>query len=165
MTNCRLKVLWLYWYPNPSRPWPGYRRLLVQASYPPLLEISARVTLLDSREFPLHYVSTSPLKYSWELSPFIFPQPLPDSSCSCPYLHPVHPCYLVHTPSQIILKPTFSCPCYLASLGLWIVAWLSFTLQLIPTYKWLHAMFVFLGLGYLTQAFFFLVASICLQIS
>lgn len=38
----------------PLEVFPGYRRLLVQASYPPLLEISARVTLLDSREFPLH---------------------------------------------------------------------------------------------------------------
>jgi len=39
----------------------------------------------------------------------------------------------------------------LDSLGLWIVAWLSFILQLISNYKWVHTMFFFLGLGYLTQ--------------
>ena len=56
----------------------------------------------------------------------------------------------------------------LTSLGFWIVAWLawlSFVLCLISTYEWVHAMFIFLGLGYLTQDDFFLVPSICLQIS
>ena len=39
--------------------------------------------------------------------------------------------------------------CYLALLGLWIAAWL-FTLKLVFTYKWVHTMFVFLDLDYLT---------------
>jgi hypothetical protein len=42
-------------------------------------------------------------------------------------------------------------PCYLASLGLWIIAWVYYTLWLISTYRWVHIMHVFPGLGYLTQ--------------
>lgn len=33
---------------------PGYRRWLVQAPYPPLLEIFSRVNFMDSWEFPLY---------------------------------------------------------------------------------------------------------------
>ena len=33
--------------------------------------------------------------------------------------------------------------CYVAFLGLWIVSWLSFTLQLVSTYEWIFTMFVF----------------------
>ena len=40
------------------------------------------------------------------------------------------------------------------SLGLWILAWLSFIL-LISTYKWVHFLLVFLDLGYLTQNHFY----------
>ena len=36
---------------------PGYRRWHLQASYPPLLGVSARVTLIDSLEPPLSQVS------------------------------------------------------------------------------------------------------------
>jgi hypothetical protein len=42
-------------------------------------------------------------------------------------------------------------PYYLASLCLWIVAWLYCTLWLRSTYKWVHAIYVFLGECYLIQ--------------
>ena len=45
-------------------------------------------------------------------------------------------------------------PCHLASLGSWIIGWQSFALHLIYTYEWLHTMFVYLDLGYLTQDVF-----------
>ena len=40
------------------------------------------------------------------------------------------------------------------SLGLWIVVYLAFILQLIHTYAWVHAVCAFLSLGYLTQGGF-----------
>jgi hypothetical protein len=42
-------------------------------------------------------------------------------------------------------------PCYLASLSLWVVAWVSCTLWLITTYNCVHIIHVLLGLGYLIQ--------------
>jgi hypothetical protein len=46
---------------------------------------------------------------------------------------------------------------YLASPGVWIVVWLSFTWQLISTYKWVHIISVLLGLCCLTQDDAFLI--------
>ena len=44
-------------------------------------------------------------------------------------------------------------PRFFLSLGLWIVARIPFTWQLIPSYLWTHTTFIFLGLGYLTPDF------------
>ena len=60
---------------------------------------------------------------------------------------------------------TFGFSCYLASLALWTVVWLSYTLLLITTSEWVHTMLIFLSLSYLIQKDVFLVPSICLQIS
>ena len=62
-TECRPKVLWLGWCPNPtaeSITKYGYRRWLVQTSYPPLLGALARLAFVDSREFP-HYSQNDPV--------------------------------------------------------------------------------------------------------
>ena len=48
--------------------------------------------------------------------------------------------------------PHLGLPSYLASLGLWSVAWVSYILWLISTYKRVHAMDVLLGLGNLMGA-------------
>ena len=45
--------------------------------------------------------------------------------------------------------------CYLASLELWTIVWLSFALCLISTYEREHTIFVLLCLGYFTQESFF----------
>jgi hypothetical protein len=63
------------------------------------------------------------------------------------------------------LYSPLSHPCYLAFPGQCIISWLSFNLQPISTYKWAHTMFVFLGLGYLTQDDVFLVLFICQKTS
>lgn len=45
-----------------GRSWkafPGYRRCLIQALYPPLLGVLTRVTLVGFWAFPVNYVSTS----------------------------------------------------------------------------------------------------------
>lgn len=79
-------------------------------------------------------------------------------SCSHPHLHPVHPGDLCYFPREIHVS-LFG-PSLLPSLsGTVDVAWVPFTLQLISTPEWLHTMFVFQGLGYLTQDDFFLLPS------
>ena len=45
----------------PQKDLSGYRRRPLQALYPQLLGVLSKVTLIDSRKFPLYYVSTSPL--------------------------------------------------------------------------------------------------------
>ena len=52
---------------------------------------------------------------------------LSDPSCSYPRLHPVPPAKSILLPLSREIHISLSNPCYLASLGLWIVAWLSFT--------------------------------------
>ena len=42
------------------------------------------------------------------------------------------------------MHPSVGAPCYLITLGLWNIAWLSFTLQLISVYEQVHTMFIFL---------------------
>lgn len=97
-------------------------------------------------------------------SPHVIP-PLPISY----FLIPVQSLFLIY-PQCIFcfhLSPSTSLclSCYLVSLGMWMVEWLSFALQLITTYNWVHYTFVFLGLCYLTQDEFFLVLYIYLQSS
>ena len=82
-------------------------------------------------------------------SPHVIP-PLPISY----FLIPVQSLFLIY-PQCIFcfhLSPSTSLclSCYLVSLGMWMVEWLSFALQLITTYNWVHYTFVFLGLCYLT---------------
>jgi hypothetical protein len=78
-----------------------YQSWPVQALYPLLLAFFTRVILVDSREFPLFYISTSPLRRltvstfsprSFSLHPFF----LPDPSCSHFYLPPGRLCSLFH---------------------------------------------------------------------
>lgn len=106
---------------------------------------------------------------------YLSPPPPPDSrGFSQDYLlqspHPlispdtIHILPLDHYPCPTIMSNIYSissshwdsCPCNLdtccfASLGLWTVAWLTFTLQPIFIYKQVHTMFVFLGLAFLIQ--------------
>ena len=90
------------------------------------------------------------------------------SSSSLPHfsLPQVYPGYLIY----FLFPGRYMCPnygpsCYVTSLELRIVVWLSCALHLLSTYDWIHTIFVFLSLGYLTQDGFLLVPFICLQIS
>ena len=123
--------------------------------------VLAGFILVDSclMEIHLHQVST----WSWNVPssrhlfhyslPVFFPQCY--TSHSHPLMPPVYPEDLIYFPFLgKIMFPSLGPP-YLVSLGLGIIAWLSFTLHLISTFEWLYTMFVFLGLGYLTQNDFF----------
>jgi hypothetical protein len=47
-TNCRSKVLWLGWSPNPAiEVLPGYRRWLIQVPHPSPLAPVARILSYD----------------------------------------------------------------------------------------------------------------------
>lgn len=132
---------------------PGYRRCPVQALYPPLLEVLARVTLTDTWEFPLLKIycsSQDAPRFQLSLpvlSPSILPIPVPPP-VPIPTLFSPLPLSTgsiqSNSPSQwdsctttTPLRPS----CYLASLSLWVVAWFSFTLWLISTYKWIYTMY------------------------
>lgn len=168
MVHCRLEGLWLGWCPNPSlETLLSCTGWLVQALYPPLLGVFASVMLVDSMEFPLYWIFTSLPKCSiLVISPMILPlQPsswfllFPSSPA------PVHPWNFFSIAPGTSLYSPFN-PYYLFSLGLQIIAWLSFTSQRMSTYLYVYAMLVFLTLSYLTQDdFFFRVPSICLEIS
>ena len=96
------------------------------------------MTLIDYMEFPLHYISISFLKcppISVVPPNTLLPPSLPDHSRSHPQPRPVchqNPFYFFF-PGRSMCSPQYphpiplSLPCYLASLGLWIIAWLSFT--------------------------------------
>lgn len=105
----------------------GYRRWLVQALYLLLLGILDRLIHIDSWEFPLHQVSSSPQRCSrFQLSLPVFSISIlsPPEPCTSPMqtLIPMHLWYLVYFP----FKVRFMClplnpPCYFASMGLWII--------------------------------------------
>lgn len=65
--------------------------------------------------------------------PVLFPSILLPSDTSC---SPIHlRCVFYFPYPERFMDPHLSPPCYLASLGLWIVSWLSFTLlELIDTF-------------------------------
>lgn len=138
------------WFGVPNSPLetlPSYKRWQDQTLYPHLSEVLTRFTIIGSRE--LHKVSTLPLKCPIivVVSPSILsPQP---SNWSLLFLSPT-----TSSPPTISRNSPLNHPRYLASLDLWTVALLSFTLWLISTYKWIQTMFVFLYLGYLTQDYF-----------
>lgn len=46
----------------PLQVLPNYRRWLLQTLHPPLLGVFTRLTFVDSMKFPLHQISTLPLK-------------------------------------------------------------------------------------------------------
>ena len=138
---------------------PGYRRWPLQSLQPQMLGISASFTLIDSLEPP----TTSSL-WSLQLIPEMHP---PQRELFC-YLSLLSPnLSLSMLPFQALSSPGTSfhptqsdfhfwvrfnhsllgLPCYLASMVLLIIAWLSCTLGLKSTYKWVHTIFVFLGLG------------------
>ena len=79
----------------------------------------------------------------------LVPNPIP-----CPlqtqFLLSIHLQYLFYFSFRKRFSYLPQGPCYLASLGLWIVAWLSCTLWLISTYKLVQTMHILLGLGYCT---------------
>ena len=137
---------------------PGYRKWPLQTPYPPLIGVSARVTMIGhpgASFFPscLALPRDAYHAYLWFL--------LSLSAYFCPpssHLIPIPT--LTQFPLSIHLWCLFYfCfwerftypPYYLVSLGLRIVAWLSCTLWLMSTYKWVYTMHVFLGLAYLTQ--------------
>ena len=102
-------------------------------------------------EMPLNFCQ---FLFSLPISPLhLIPQP------GCPLNPLTHPVPSLHPPLMSILlpfwerlkHPSLGSLFYLASLYVWIVAWLSCILWLISTYKWVHTMHVLLGLRYLTQ--------------
>lgn len=48
---------------------------------------------------------------------------------------------------------------------MWIIPWLSFTLQLMSTYNWVHTLLDFLSLGYHTQVTIHLLANLMMSLS
>lgn len=154
------------WVPDPPleallhyRSWP------LQALCVSLLGVLTSVTL-DSWWFPLYFI--------FSLSPR-YPA-LTNSSCLLySFLPSQHTWSLALlprlTPSLSILftfpsgtyESSLSHPSFFASLGRQITAWLSFMWQVISSYKWIHTMFVFPGLHYLTQHDFFLLRFIYLH--
>ena len=77
--------------------------------------------------------------------------------------YPLHPlCHAVppfictlwpfHSYFQVKLKHPRLCPSSCpASLSLLTVAWTSWILWLLSTFKWIHKIYIILGLGYITQ--------------
>jgi hypothetical protein len=64
----------------------------------------------------------------------------------------IHLQWLFSFPIWVRLKrPSLEPPYYPVSLSLWIVAWLSWTLWLMSTYKWVPTMSVCLALSYLIR--------------
>jgi hypothetical protein len=140
------------------------KRWLVETSYPPSLGISLR--LLHFRSFlctrlPFHPLSAPQF------------QVVPPPSTFSPLIlspFPVWSSHPIFTLPHVYLWNWFSSlwqgdPCVsLASLGLQIVVWLSFSSWPEFTCKQIYTIFIFLGLGYLTQKdFFLLVPSTCFQ--
>lgn len=134
-----------------------------QALYPPPPGVSARVTPIDflgalctipdlwhGLEMPL-----TPTTDFCSLSPslhLIAPYPIPLPSLP-PFQSPpsIHLRCLFYFPFWVRFRlPPLGPPCYLASLGLWVIPWVSCTSWVMSTYKWVHTMHVPLGLGYLT---------------
>lgn len=87
------------------------------------------------------------------LSLYTPPQLYP--SCSQLCWPPVHPVDFFYFPFlRKYMDPCLSPPTppmLTTSLGLWIVAWLYLTLQLISTFEWVHTKKVFWVLSYFTQ--------------
>ena len=144
--NYRLMVCgWVGISVSPLEVLPGYRSGPFPVPYPPFLGVSAKVTLIDSCEFPLSQISTSSQRYRppsiLVLTPH-FSSPHFDSSsfrtlCSlnqfCP---PIYLQYLFYFPFSVRFKHSpLGSPCYLDSLGHWIVVLLLFTIWPISTYK------------------------------
>lgn len=103
----------------------------------------------------LHPTRTSQSLMFYPL-PFSIPTPLPPSPSSHAANLLRRSCLL--SLSRVIhIYPSYGFSCSLSSLGLWTVGWLSFTSCLIFTYEGIHAVFVFLCLGYFIQCNFFLV--------
>lgn len=63
---------------------------------------------------------------------------LPDPSFSHPYLATVQNLFILCLLPREIHASLLHPPCYLFSLDLYIVAWLSFTLDLMSTHKYIH---------------------------
>ena len=159
--------------PSPSPP-PGTRKF----HFSPFALRLASASFIDTRT-----------NLGYNTAPYTHP---PTNFCSvsqpspalCLYLFSISIPLLTPSPTQFPLSihlwciflfyfpfwlrfmiPPLGLPYYLASLGLWIVTWLSFTLQLVSTYKWVHSILVFLTLAYHTQGYVFLLSSFCFQIS
>lgn len=100
----------------------GYKRRQVQAPYSSLLEILAKVTLSDSWKFPWTVFTLLPeywpLQFLHLSQWFAFPPTDPFNFY--PYQARVHQWSLFPLPRESLLW-------YIASLGLWITAWLFFT--------------------------------------
>ena len=129
----------------PSLHWKfSYRRWPLQSPHPRLLGISSSVTPINWVELPipdLYRPRDSPTSFH-----FLF------SSSSAPFLisilipilphFPPFSVYFISLLSEIqtsLLGP----PYYLISLGLCIVIWLSYTLWLLSTYKWVSYKCIF----------------------
>lgn len=65
----------------------------------------------------------------------------------------------------ISMYPPLRHPCYLVFLDMWIIPWLSFTLQLMSTYNWVHTLLDFLSIGYHTQVTIHLLANLMMSLS
>ena len=160
--NCGSKVLWLSWCPSPSiGSLSGYRRWQLQDQYLPLSGVFARVNCrllgVSIVQSFLLFPEMPPLQSSC-LSQYSLPGSSPkliltDPSSLTPRPDFLAPSLLMSTlfPFSVRLKCLqWDIPCYLVSVVLWIVARLSCTFWLLSTYKWVHTMLIFLGLGYLS---------------
>lgn len=132
--NCRSTVLWLGWCPNSSmKVMPYCRKWSIQVTSLQLPGILISITLIHYIEFPLHWISTFPLKCT--LLPVV---------CSRAFsLHNVSPLSLLFSSSPTVVPSIFpsqgdshaptahplSLPCYLASQGFWIAIRLPLQLK------------------------------------
>jgi hypothetical protein len=121
------------------------------------------LTYASTLSFPgdLFYLLIPICRFSFillALWPSLLCLPKPDSEVTHPHFHLVHFLHLLLLTTSLNLRfktrfkhSHFYLPSCLGSLVLWSVAWISFILWLISTYKWVHTMHILLGLGYLTQ--------------
>lgn len=127
------------WCPNPSIlvTEDGHFRLHI----PIATSLSQDHPHIYNCEFPLSYISSSFQRCLSEIQlplPVLSPSIIPPTHLHCPNHSPtfIHRECLIYFLFLVRFKGApLGLSCYLASLGLCFLAWLSYTLQLISTYK------------------------------
>ena len=155
------KFLWLVWCPHPH-PSIGNLAWLQKVNVSGSISSIARSLSEPYPQIPGRFLYPSflahpkdpPIQLFQFSLPDLPPYDLPKLNLTCspptstpshfpPSIHPRCPYYFFLVGCK---HPPLSPPCFLASLGLWMVAWLSYTLRLISIYKWVYIMVVFLSL-------------------
>ena len=168
--NYTLEILWLAWCPNvftERRAWS--QETALQTPCPPLVGVLVGVTLADSWESPLHWLTS--LFQRWPLIPVVSQSRLPPCSLTRFLLFPLikltrtvaqsasnfYFIYILHSAPHAF----FPEPCVLCNIpDLWTLACLPFTLRLMSTCKWVHTIFLSVsGLSHTLWSFlsFFLI--------